>query len=251
VLVLAAFALPAQEEPAAYITVHIDNIDPAQMTAYEANNKDWVEAFKAAEAGSDYYWRGYQSGFSYAWVSDLPNYSWLDGNQEREKMLGEKLGEGKMEELMAGGGSAILDHYSEIWKYQADLSYMPEGFDTAEMGSISVSTVSVKPSMSKEYREVVKEAIAALKTIKADVNFVAYSTPYGAGSYAFVTFGKDRGALHSGPEMGALLTEALGEEKSKDLFKRYLGSVASEEERDWRIRKDVSYMGGGDMMDHE
>ena len=105
--------------------------------------------------------------------------------------------------------------------------------------------------MSKEYREVVKEAIAALKTIEADVNFVAYSTPYGAGSYAFVTFGKDRGALHSGPEMGALLDEAVGEEKSKELFKRYLGSVASEEERDWRIRKDVSYMGGGDMMDHE
>ena len=56
VLVLAAFALPAQEEPAqegpaAYITVHIDNIDPAQMTAYEANNKDWVEAIKAVEAG--------------------------------------------------------------------------------------------------------------------------------------------------------------------------------------------------------
>jgi len=243
---LVAQDAPAQDGPAAYITVHIDNIDPAHMMAYEANSKQWVDAFGAAGAGPDYYWRGYQSGYSYAWVSDLANYAWLDGTEDREKMIGEKLGEGKMDELMAGGGDAILDHYTEIWKYQPELSYMPEGFSPDGMKAVNVSTVSVKPSMGKQYREVVKEAVAALQKIKADKNWVAYSTPFGAGTYAYVSWAPDRSALHSGADMGDLMNEALGDEASMDLYKRYLDCVAGEEERDWRARPDVSYTGGGD-----
>lgn len=247
-LVLAAAILPAQVEPAPFITIHYDTIDPAKMTAWEENAKAWVDAFAGAEAGEDFYWRGYQSGFTYAWVSDMPNYTWLDGMGDREKVIGEKMGEEKMGQLMAGGSGAIVEHHSEIWKYEPDLSYAPEGFNLAGMGAANVAIVMVKPMKGKQYREVVGEAIAALKKIEADdVNFFAYTVPYGKGSFVFVSWAEDRGALHSRRDMGELLAEAVGAEKSQEMFDRYLGSVAAEEESDWRPRPDLSFMGA--MMD--
>ncbi|MDH3743781.1 MAG: hypothetical protein OES47_01620 [Acidobacteriota bacterium] len=244
---MAAF-LPAQMEPAPYITIHYDRIDPAQSAAFEQNNKDWVEAFSAAKAGADFHWRGYQSGFTYAWVSDLPSYAFLDGNDAREKMLNEKMGEGKLEALEGGARGAIIEHHNEIWKHEPDLTYQPEGFSPEGMGAVEVTTVDIKPSMNKEYRELVKEAIAALKKIEAPINFLGNSTPYGEGSYTYVSWGKDRASLHSAPGMGKLLAEAVGEEKAQEMFAHYMNCVSNVAERDWRVRDDISYISDGEMM---
>ena len=61
-LVLTAGAVVAQVEPAPFITIHYDRIDPAQMAEWETNGKKWVEAFRGAKMGPDFYWRAYQSG---------------------------------------------------------------------------------------------------------------------------------------------------------------------------------------------
>jgi hypothetical protein len=248
-LVLVSAALAAQVEPAPYITIHYDRIDPAHMSAWEENNKQWVEAFSAAGIGAEMSWRGYQSGFTYAWVSDMPDYAFLDGQEARQKMLQEKLGEGKLAELEAGAAGAIVEHSNEIWKYQSEMSYMPEGFSLAEMAAINVGVVDVKPGMGEKYRALVKEAIEALAKVEAPINFFGYSTPYGEGSYAFVSWAKDRAALHSGPDMGELLTEAVGAEKTQEMYGRYMECVAGEEERDWRVRPDISYLPGEGMAE--
>jgi hypothetical protein len=250
VFVIGGAVLPAQVEPAPYITVHYDRIDPAMAAEFEANNKDWVDAFKGAKAGQDYYWRGYQSGFTYAWVSDMPNYGWIDDSDSRDKMLNEKLGEERMNELSAGASDAIVEHHTEIWKYQADMSYIPEGLNLQDMGAINVGIDYIKPGKGEEFRELVKEAVAAMKKIDAPVNFFAYSIPFGKGSYAFVSWAEDRAGLHGGPEFGKLLTEAIGEEKAKEIFKRYHECVADFEERDWRARRDISYV-SDEMMEEK
>lgn len=250
-LLLTAGAVAAQVEPAPFITVHYDRIDPAQTMAYEANAKQWVEAFGGAKLGKEFYWRAYQSGFSYAWVSDLTNYAALDARGAQNEMLNEKIGKEKMAELSAGGSSPVVEHYNEIWKYEPEMSYIPAGFDPAGMGAISVGVTDVRPSMGKEYRELVVEAIAALKKIEAPVNFFGYSVKYGSGSYAFVSWGKDRAGLHSGPEIGGLLAEAVGAEKAQGMLARYLNCVADDEDRDWRVRADLAYMSDGEMMAKE
>jgi len=250
-LVLMAGALAAQVEPAPFVTIHFDRIDPAQTVAWEANAKEWVESFSGAKVGQELSWRAYQSGFSYAWVGDMPNYAFLDQRDAQNKTLNEKLGEGKMAELEAGGAGAVVEHYSEIWKYEPEMAYQAAGFNPAEMGAINVAVVDVKSSMGKEYRELVKEAIAALQKVEASINFFGYSTPFGAGSYAFVSWAKDRAALHSGPDIGALLAEAVGAEKAQEMFGRYMNCVAAEEERDWRVRSDLTYMSDAEMMEKE
>ena len=40
----------------------------------------------------------------------------------------------------------------------------------------------------------------------------------------------------------------MGEEKAKELFTRYMNCVAAEEERDWRVRRDLAYM-SDEMME--
>ncbi len=250
-LVLAAVGASAQVEPAPYLIIHYDRIDPAHMQAWEQNGKDWVEAYAAAGVGAEMGWRAYVSNFGYAWVSDMPDYAFLDGQQARNEKLEKMLGEGKMEELDDAGAPAIVEHYNEIWKYQPEMSYMPAGFDLAGMRAITVATVSVKSGMGEEYRELVKEVVAAFTKSEASANWFAYSTPFGAGSYAYVIWGKDRGDLHSGPDMGDLLTKAVGEEKSAEMFASYMKCVAGEETRDWMVRADLSFTGAAKMETKE
>jgi hypothetical protein len=250
VLVLAATGASAQIEPAPYITIHYDRIDPAHLQAWEGNARDWVTAFSKAGIGVELGWRGYQSGFSYAWVSDMADYAWLDGTEARAKKLDQALGEGKLEELEAAAAPAVVEHYNEIWKYEPELSYQHDGFSSDGMRAINVATVTVKPGMGDEYQELVKEAIAALESIDAPVNWFAYSTPFGAGSYAYVSWGENRAALHSGPEMPELLTKAVGAEKMQEMFDHYVNCVAGEEQRDWGVRPELSYM-GPEMMAEE
>lgn len=250
-LVLAAVGASAQVEPAPYLTIHYDRIDPAHMQAWEQNGKDWVEAFAAAGVDAEMGWRAYTSNFGYAWVSDMPNYAFLDGQQARNEKLEKMLGEGKLDELSEGGSPAIVEHYNEIWKYQPEMSYIPAGFDPAGMGAITVATVSVKPGMGEEYRELVKQVVAAFQKSEAPANWFAYSTPFGAGSYAYVIWGKDRADLHSGPDMGDMLTEAMGAEKSAEMFSNYVKHIDGEETRDWMVRPDLSYMGAAMMEKKE
>jgi hypothetical protein len=242
VVALAATALVAQPEPAPYITLHQDTIDPAQLEAFEKNNKEWVEIFQKAKAGKDYYWRAYQSGFTYTWVSDMPNFAYLDASEAREEALNEILGEGTLEKLMAENAPPIIEHHTEIWKFQPELSYWPEDFDASKMNAINVSIDSIKPGKGEDFRGLVKEAVGAMKKIEADANWFAYSVPFGKGSYAFVSWGEDRAALHGGPDMGKLLTEALGAEGSQEMWVRWLDAVASTEDRDWRVRRDLAYL---------
>lgn len=242
VCVLAAAPASAQIAPAPYITVHYDTVDPAQMQAFEKNNREWVEAFQSAKAGKEYYWRAYQSGFTYAWVADMPNFAYLDEGEAREKAVNEMLGEGTMEKLLAGNAPPIIEHHTEVWKFEPELSYWPEGFDPSKMKAINVTIDSVKPGKGKAFRDLVTEAIAAMKKIEADTNWFAYSIPFGSGSYAIVSWAEDRAALHGGPNMGDLLTEALGAEGSQALYGRWLDSMASTETNDWSVRRDLAYM---------
>jgi hypothetical protein len=242
IAMLGALALaPAVAAQAPYISVHIDEIEPANSTAYEANGREWVAAFTEAGLGADQGWRGYTSDFTYAWVADMPNYAYMDGERERFAAAAAAVGEEKMAALEAGGSSR--SHYTEVWKFEPEMSYLPEGPPTSGMTYINVGTHHVKPGMDDEYKAVVKDVVAALTKIKADAAFAGYSIALGRGSYAYVSWGADRGALHSGPEMGAMLVEALGPEGSREIWDRWTRCINGTEERDWAIRPELSFAG--------
>lgn len=235
-----ALALPAAAQTP-YISVHYDEIEPASANDYEANGRDWVAAFSEAGLGAEHGWRGYTSDFTYAWVADMPDFAFMDGEAERFAAAGAAVGEEKMKGLLAGGSSR--SHYTEVWKYEPELSYAPNGVPTSGMTYINVGVHHVKPGMNDEYKAVVKDVIAALAKIKAEATFVGYSIALGQGSYAYVSWGADRAALHARAPMGALLAEAVGPEAAQALFDRWMSSINGVEERDWAMRPELSFTG--------
>ena len=88
-----------------------------------------------------------------------------------------------------------------------------------------------------------------MKKIDAPVNFFSYTIPFGRGGYGWVSFGEDRAALHSGPQFSELLAEAVGPERAQEMFTEFMDCIATTEDRDWRIRTDLAYIGGGAAME--
>jgi hypothetical protein len=242
-IALALAALPALAEirPAPYIVVHYDTIDPAQTQEWNKVQQEWAEVFRKAKAGKDHYWRAYQSNFTYAWVADMPNFGYLDDGEARNKTANELVGEGVMERLQAGSAPAILEHYTELWKFEPDLSYWQETLDPSKMNAIRVRIDTVRAGKGETFQKLVGDVVAAMKKINAEVNWFAYSIPFGKGSYAFVSWGTNEAALHSGPTTRELLSKALGEEESQAVFSSWLKHVSSTQSRDWLIRNDLAY----------
>jgi len=242
--------LTAQAQSPAYIMVHYDEVMPAGSEAFEANSAMWVEAFTAAGLGAEHGWDAYSSDFTYAWVSPMPNWAFLDSAEARFAEVGEAVGEEKMAELLSGGAHTTT-HYSEVWKSEPELSYMQEGFDPSGMKAANVGVHWVKPSANDEYRAMVKDLVAAVGKVETDINFMAFSVAMGDGSFAFVSWGEDRAALHAGRGMGPVLTEALGPEGAQDIFQRWVDSVVKVDDRDWGVRADLSYApgAGGEMAE--
>ncbi len=238
---LLAPALTAQMEIAPYITVHYDVVHPEHSAAYEANGKSWVETFKEAGIDGEYGWDGYNADFTYAWVSDMPNWAYMDGNEARQEAIVEAIGEEEFGALMAGANEAVASHYTEVWKYEPEHSYFAEDFNPAGMAAVNVGVQHVKPGMDEEFRAVLNEVVAALKKVDAPIHFLSYQVAFGEGSYGFVSWGENRSALHSGPQIGALLGEALGAEGAQALFERWVGCITSVSDKDWRVRSDLSY----------
>jgi len=240
-LALAAFPALAEIRPAPYITLHFDSIDPAQTQEWNKVQREWAEVFRKAKVGQDHYWRAYQSYFTYAWVSDMPSFGFLDGSEARDKAASELVGEGMMEHLEAGSSPAIREHYTEIWKFEPDMSYWQESLDPSTMNAIRVRIDTVRPGKGQTFKELVGDVVAAMKKINAEVNWFAYSIPFGKGSYAFVSWGTSEAALHGGPSTRELLSKALGEEESQAMFSSWLKHVSSTQSQDWSIRKDLAY----------
>jgi len=237
VLALASTSLIAQ---APYLLVHFDQISPEGSHAFEANAKDWGKAFSEAGLGSEHSWDAYSSDFTYAWVLEMPDWAYMNGNAARQAAIAEAVGKETMAALIAGG-SAAVSHYNEIWKFEPSLSYFADDFSPDGMTAINVGIHYVKPTMEEDYKSVVKDVVAALAKIGAPMHFFGHSIAAGQGSYAYVSYGENRAALHSGPEIGALLAQAEGPEGAQTLFERWTACITNVEERDWQVRPDLSY----------
>lgn len=96
-----------EEAAPLYSMIHYDDVGPANAPAYEENAKDWVAAFKEAGLGAEWGWRTYSGpNFSYAFVTEVPNYAFMDMQAERDKEMVEAIGAEKIAELSAGAGGS-------------------------------------------------------------------------------------------------------------------------------------------------
>lgn len=230
------------ERSPGYSVIHFDNVDPANAPAHEENAKAWVAAFKESGLGAEYSWRMYSnSSFEYVYISDMPNFAFLDMQAAQETEVADAIGADKLGQLMASG--VVSSHYSQIVKQAPELSYMPEG-GLGEIGFVHVGVHHVKPSMNEQFKAVAKKAIAARKKTGSTMAVFGSEIQFGQGSYQVVTVAKDAASYYSAPSIGAVLTEAYGAEEAMAMFNDWRNCITDYEISDWQFRPDLSFMPG-------
>lgn len=241
--VLSAEEGGGEEAPGLFI-VHYDHVEPSMAMEYEANGKEWVAAFAEKGMGADWTWWAYsRPGFVYAYVFAAPNYAYLDGQPERQKMMAETLGEEKMKELMEGAGY-IRSHYSEILKAAPELSYRPKESMTDQPGFARVGVHHVKPGMGDRFKELVKRVVTDFGKAEAALGFDGYEVQFGEGSFVFVTLAKDASQFYAQPESSEILAKAEGEEAAAEMFQEWRECITDFAATNWTFRPELSYTPG-------
>jgi hypothetical protein len=241
-----------EEAPPRYTMIHYDDVDPANAPAYEENAKAWVAAFKEAELGEEWAWWTYSGpNFTYAFLTDVPNYASLDNADERWGAVVEAVGKEKLDELSADGGGASA-HRHELTKKLPEYDYTPEG-GVGEVGFVHVSTHSVKPGMGDQFKELLAKVTEARKKVGGPMAVRANHIEFGHGSYQFATLAKDAATYYSERGTGKVLTEAYGADEAKAMFDQWRECVTDYETSDWYFEPELSYMPGmyekEEMMD--
>ena len=244
VLYTAPWALAEEEGGSSgYLVVHYDHVEPSKVTEYEANGKRWVEAFTEKEMSAEWNWWAYsRPDFTYAYVFSVPDYAYFDGQEERDRLMAEILGEEKMGELMAGAG-AVRSHYNEILQPVKELSYQGTAAPS-KVTFLRAGTHHVKPAMTKQFKELVQRVVAAFEKEEAPLGFNGYEVKFGRGSYTFVTLAEDAVQFYSQPGTGAVLAAAEGKEAAQEIYQEWRDCLESYEISDWQYREDLSYRPG-------
>ncbi len=178
-----------------YTMIHYEEVGPANAPAYEENSKAWVTAFEEAEMGAEWAWRTYSGpNFNYAFLTDVPNYAYLDGADAREAAMVEALGKEKMDALLADGGGTT-GHRHELTKDLPEYDYTPEG-GMGEVGFVHLATHSVKPGMGEQYRALVAKVIEARKQVGGGMAIRVSQVQFGHGSYHIATLAKDAATFY-------------------------------------------------------
>ncbi len=223
-----------------YRIIHFDQVHPSKMMEHEENSRQWVKAFRDAGMGEDWtWWASAGPQFTYVYVFPFRSYADLDLQDARNKEMAEALGEEKMNELVAGA-STVRSHYSEIVKFEPELSYHappmgPPGF-------LRVGVHWVEPSQDEPYRALMKKAAEAYAKTEQTGSFEVHKVAYGQGSYAIVTTAANAAAFYERPQIVEILTEAYGQEEAGKMLEEWLSYVNNYDTENYTIRADMSFI---------
>lgn len=235
-----------------YTMIHLDDVGPANAPAYEENTRAWVAAFKEAGLDEEWSFRSYSGpNFTYAFLTDVPNYASLDNADERWMAMAEKIGKDKIDELSANGGGSNA-HRHELTKKAPEFDYTPEG-GVGEFGFVHLSTHSVKPGMGDQFKKLLAKVTEARTKVGGGLAVRASEIEFGNGSYQFATLAKDAASYYSATSVGKILGEAYGPEEARAMFDQWRECITDYETSDWSFEPELSYMPGmyedEEMMD--
>lgn len=243
-LALAPIALFADhhEPPTPYMMLHHDDVGPGGSATYEEGAKAWVAAAREAELGADWEWRTYAGpNFEYVFLTDVPNYAYLDGTEARFGKMAEKIGAEKIAKLNAM--ASVGSHSHELVKRSAALSYVPEG-GMGKVSFVHMSRHTVTSGMEDKFKELVAKVNEARKKVGSTMPVLGSEIQFGQGSFQFVSLTPDAASYYSAPSVGAVLNEAYGAEEAGAIFDAWRACITDYEVSDWEFRPDLSYLPG-------
>lgn len=236
----------AANQPAPKLSIiHFDQVEPAMAEQYEDAVRGFVEAFRQAKLGPEWSWFTSNSPeFTYALSFPLKSYAELDREKEQEKQLEAAIGKAKLEELDKKAAATIRTHHSVILQDVEEWSYSPEksALTKPVPGYLHVEVEWVKPGMTEQYKQVIKQFRDALVKIKHPFGYEAHRVVFGEPSYVYVWAADSPEQFYQGNKIDQMMTQALGKEAADKLYKQWRECLWKYETADAQPRPDLSYL---------
>lgn len=234
--------VPAQAEmpkPPDLRWVHYDHVDPLKIDVFEARQKEFAEAFKAAKADPKWSYWVFQDGFEFVTSWAIEKFAELD--EDGDAALAKVIGKETVDKLNAPTGS-VAKHHSGVIKFEAGPSYEPPSYMDDMPGFLAHTTYWIRPGKEKEFLDLAKRVREAhVKTGQAG-GYRVFRVELGEGTFVFTSLAKDAATYYARPGVMEVLTKAWSAEEAQKIYREYLGLVIDTEHRSYMVRGDLSYM---------
>ena len=243
---LSGLRAAASEAPSGVDVVHYDRVEPSRTAEYEVAIRAWAAAFREGALGQKWAWRAYCGPDStYAYRSSLPDFAFLDSENDRRQEMISVLGEERSERLRART-VAIRSHHSELLRKRPELGYRPARPQGADPAFLRVGAHRVRPAMTERFEAVLRRMTAALSRSRVALPLEVEEVRFGPGLYRLVVAAASAEELAAQPRLDELLRRSLGEEAARELLAEWRQCVSEYTTANWVFRPDLSYLPGNE-----
>ncbi|MGQ0816145.1 MAG: hypothetical protein ACT4O1_17080 [Gemmatimonadota bacterium] len=235
---LIPLAAIAQDAPAPYTGVTAFDVPVNEVMRFEEAARQIVDAAGKAKLKRQFGWGIWQNANTYAVVGEMQKIGELDDPMMWMRQFENTPGQSV---LMQAFGKFTGMHYreeNEVLQFMPAWSYMPAGMtQPPSYAWAEVAEYWMVAGSDEQYEQLVKEALAVLRSINYPFMIAGYRTPVGKRRNQFVVLYDDPGryaaaqaSLEKNPQW-----QALGV--------RFMGIVSDMQMTVWRFRPELSFMG--------
>ena len=228
----------AQDYQPTMFAVHTDNVKFGMMAQYEEAAKELkAHCDKHNLEGANWTAISVEDG-RYVYVTPIKNMADLDKNPMGN--LGEKMGKDELGKLFDKMDDCYDSHSDAVVHYRADLSHIPEGYNTEGKNHREYHFMYYSPRHSKEMNEAMGNVKKLFETKGVKNGYEVYHSGFGSEeSYYMVAIaGSDDMSIAKG---GMENDKLLGEEKDA-IFWEVIKLATKYDQVEGTVRPDLSYM---------
>ena len=238
------FVPRSEGTPSSYVAVHVDHLQTGGLKPFVAARRRWLEVLAAAGTsdGRGLFLQTGDSGF----LSLRPLH--VLGDLDRAPALAASAlssVDPLAQKAYDSASDALLvpPHRSEIWRYDADLSFGVTdpiaALSSAAWGKMTVEEIDPSPA-GEAYEKAWADIRAALTGESYPLVRVSYWSRFGSGNLVSLWLSKSQVEYLQTKSVEATVAAALGEEKAAELFAKQHKAVLASDSIDVIPRMDLS-----------
>jgi hypothetical protein len=236
---------PPAEAPAEYRSVHIDTIAPPMFAQFEGARREWLGELTRAGAtdgrgiflqiGDDRFY----TVRSFARFGDFDTR----GEAVERSLAAVPKAAGERYDHLADT-ALVFPHTSEIWRFDAELSYAPASGAlterTAACGRLLLEDAMPDPAAETRYSNATIEINRALGEARYPLTRATFRTVYGAGHLVTLWLARSREELDAAPSVEAAVARVRSPTRAAELTAACDASIVHRTTDSMVVRHDLS-----------
>jgi hypothetical protein len=235
-IALACTAGCATAPSAAWLSVHVDTLDPDKIAQFEQARVRFVQLLRQ-RGTSDHRGLYLKIGDRTYWsVVSFGAFADLDKLRADRTRATQPLGAALTEYDRLCDETLVFPHASEIWTEEPALSYLPKGRRLSD--ALEVVIEDVKPTA--DYEAAWKPIAAALKQAQYPIERRTYFSAYGSGRVLSFWMAPSRAVLKAAPTIEQALVATVGEARAVELMRAWRDCVVQQQRLDVESKPEMT-----------